>query len=121
MMIKAFPIAFSWLVSIAMGVVVWLPLNALNEVLGNPPNDAWSIWYWIGYPAILVVAAVLGYLAPGEVWRNGPAAVFASYVAALYLVPQTGNLLPFELLWMGFLSVLAAWVGKTGKHLKGEG
>lgn len=118
MRIKATSPALSWLISITTGIIVWLPLNAINEGLGNPPNDAWSLWYWIGYPVILLMAALLGYFVPNGVWRNGPVAVFASYVAALYLVPQTGNLLPFELLWMGLLSAPAAWAGKAGKHFK---
>jgi hypothetical protein len=106
------------LIATALGIVVWLPLNAINQEIGKPPNDAWSLWYWIAYPLILVTAIGLGYWVPRKSWLSGPTAIFASYVAALFLVPQTGNMLPFELLWMAILAVPAAWLGKVGAQFR---
>jgi hypothetical protein len=106
------------LIAATFGIVVWFPLNALNHAMGKSPNDAWSLWYWIGYPMILLTTAALGYWAQNKTWLMGPIAVFASYIAALFLVPQTGNMLPFELLWMAILSAPAAWAGKVGADFR---
>lgn len=104
--------------SAAFGVIVWFPLNVLNQVLGKSPNDAWTLWYWIGYPMILSTTAALGYWAQNKTWLIGPVAVFASYIAALFFVPQSGNMLPFEVLWMAILSAPAAWAGKIGADFR---
>jgi len=96
------------------GAVVWLPLIAANSALNRPANDAWTLWYWIGYPLLLLLSLGVGYWTGKATWFHGLLAVVGSYVAALILVPQTGNLLPFELLWMGILAIPAALLERTG-------
>jgi hypothetical protein len=111
----------AFLIATVLGVAIWLPLNAINQAIGKPPNDAWSLWYWVGYPLILLSTAILGYWSQNKIWLIGPIAVFASYIAALFLVSQTGNMLPFELLWMAILSAPAAWAGKVGADFRKSG
>jgi hypothetical protein len=101
-------------VSIVFGALVWAPLVLVNRLVGAAPNDAWTLWYWTAYPAILVGAWYLGHRIRSAAWRFGASAVAASYVAALVVVPQSGSLLPFELLLMGVLAVGAALVGSLG-------
>lgn len=96
------------------GAVVWLPLISANSVLNRPPNDAWTLWYWIGYPLLLLLSLGVGYWTGKAPWFHGLLAVAGSYVAALILVPHTGNLLPFELLWMAILAVPAALLERAG-------
>lgn len=100
--------------AVMVGALVWLPLIAINKALGHPGNDAWTLWYWAGYPALLVYLFGIGFRRGAHSWSHGSLAVFSSYLTALLLVAQTGNLLPFELLVMGVMSVPAILAERIG-------
>ena len=109
----------------AAGILVWLPINLATAWLDRPGNDAWTLWYWIGYPALLLFSLFAGYRFGGGI--RGPVSILASYIAALFLVPHTGNLLPFELLIMGMFAIpaavaegIGALLGRGSKARQGE-
>ena len=106
------------LLSTMLGISIWLPLIVCNEFIGNAPNDAWTLWNWVAYPLILLFSCGFGFLVPTVGWALGPFAILASYIAALFVVPQTGNLLPFEVFWMAMLCVPAALLGRFGARKK---
>jgi hypothetical protein len=107
----------SLVVSVMAGALLWIPLIAVNKALGNPDNDAWTLWYWVGYPALLALLFGIGFRRGVHSWRNGLAAMFSSYLTALLLVAHTGNLLPFEVLVMGAMSLPAIIVERIGARL----
>src|SRR5476651_293125 len=96
----------SYLAAFGLGAILWVPFRIATVRLGWPGNDAWILWFWIGYPLLLLSSLFAGYKLGTGV--RGPIAILGSYIAALFLIPHTGNLLPFELVFMGVLSVPAA-------------
>jgi hypothetical protein len=102
--------------ALIFGMVIWGPPIAINLLIGGTPNNAWTLWYVFGYPAILLVAWMLGRRTQNGAWRFGAIAVASSYVSALVFVPQTGSLLPFEIVWMSVLATFAAISGAFGSR-----
>lgn len=102
------------LASAVVGALVWVPLIATNRALGHPGNEAWTLWYWLGYPALLAFLFGIGTRLKVYSWSRGLIAVFSSYLTALLLVAHTGGLLPFEILAMGVLSVPAILAERMG-------
>ncbi len=77
------------------------------------------LWYVVAYPAMLLAAFFIGR------WHPVPSFLFAavmnaaSYITALEFIPGTGNLLPFEVLFMLILTspvAFASWWGH--RHAK---
>jgi hypothetical protein len=84
-----------------LGIALWMGAAAWTDRI-----EAWdSAFYWVAaYPAGLVVAAVLGFLAPDRPWRWGLTLMWAQAVALAFAASSFG-LLPLGLILFGFLSL----------------
>jgi hypothetical protein len=107
------------LFSALLGVAVWIPLFVV-ETLRHHPGHLWSMWYWVGYPMLLFGVFFIGYRTKQGLWVYGPVSLLSSYITALLLIPNTGNLLPFELLIIALFSVPAILLAKMGARLSSE-
>src|SRR5512146_1803019 len=104
----------SWLalvVSAVLGVMVWVPIEWLSG-LGVGSIDA--LWYLGAYPLMIGACFVISRWHLRRTWVIAFTMIFASYFTALAIVPGTGNLLPFEILIMLFLTVPPALSGIFG-------
>jgi hypothetical protein len=99
------------LLAIIFGGLVWAVLVPINHMFGRGANAAWTLWYFVAYPIILVGAWYLGLRVRSAAWVLGPIAIASSYFVALFVVEQTGSLLPFELMLMAGLAIPAALLG----------
>ena len=96
------------------GAALWVPvIGAANLVVASP----YTVWYFGAYPTMIIAAFAVSRWHPGRPWLISTTMVFSSYAAALFLVPGTGNLLPFELIIMALLSVPPALVHKKGAQV----
>jgi hypothetical protein len=111
------PLGMTLPLVIALSAAIWIPLNAICSALGWQPNDAWSLWYLVGYPFILLLLFGIGYRNRSSSSILACASIVASYASALYLVPHTGTLFPFEVLVMCALAIPAALASRMGARL----
>ena len=99
--------------SALIGGIAWVPVVVLSRA---GVGDEGMLWYVVAYPAMLVAAFVLGR------WHSVPPFLFAaimntaSYLTALAFIPGTGNLLPFEVLFMLILTIPAALATRLGRR-----
>lgn len=107
------------LVAFVVGVAVWGPAYAITAILGQAVNEAWTWWYVIGLPIICALGWICGRRALSRYALIGVVAIAASYVTALLCIPHTGNLLPFELIWMAVLAGIVTVVAALGKRTRG--
>lgn len=96
--------------SILVGVGVW---EAIVRITGV---EAWdhSVYWWLGYPLMLVVAAVLGFIFPQGYWRWGVLIIGAQLIWSFIFTMGQAILLPFTLIIffvLGVPCVLASYLG----------
>ena len=101
-----------WLYGIAasVGILVWVVVATMSG-----RREAWdsAAYFQVGIPALCLVSAVMGYLAPDRAWRWGAIPLGAQLVWML-VTQGPGNLLPLGLIVGGILAVppiLAARLG----------
>lgn len=98
--------------ALVAGAVLWVATTSLTG-----RREAWDAsGYWtVTYPLCLLVAALLGWLAPDRAWRWGMALMLAQAVTMAAMSREFG-LLPLGLIMFGVMAVplmlvgqLAAW------------
>ena len=106
-----------WLYGIAAvsGILVWVLVSSISG-----RREAWdsAAYFQVGIPALCLVSAVMGYLAPDRAWRWGAIPLGAQLVWML-VTQGPGNLLPLGLIVGGILAVppiLAARLGAFIHH-----
>ncbi len=104
----------AFLVAVASGALLWVATTALSG-----RREAWdSPLYWtVAYPAAVVIAGVLGALAPDRAWRWGLAIML---VQALTLAAATSSfgLLPLGLIMFAVLAVPPVGAAVGGAALR---
>ena len=102
--------------SALVGAVLWVPVVALSRSgFGNEG----MLWYVIAYPAMVIAGFAIGR------WHPVPSFLFAvvmnaaSYLTALVFIPSTGELLPFEVLFMLILTIPVAFAVQWGARHAG--
>ena len=93
------------------GAALWLGVTAVSE-----RREAWdsSLYWTVAYPACLLLAGVLGYLAPSRPWRWALAVMLVQPVVMILTSDGSFALLPIGLLLFGILALpamLTAWAG----------
>jgi predicted exporter len=101
--------------AVAAGVFLWIATS-----LATGRREAWdSGMYWIAaYPAGIIAAAALGFLAPRRAWRRGLLLMLAQ-AAALAATAADFSMLPLGLILFSMLAVppiaaavTAGWFGR---------
>ncbi len=102
-----------YVIAAASGILAWV---AVSWVSGR--REAWdSSWYFeAGIPALCLVSAVLGYLAPNRSWRWGAVPVGAQTLW-MYATQGIGSLWPLGLLMGAILAVPPILAARLGAFL----
>ena len=106
-----------------MAIVLAIAAGVSVEILvslASGRREAWdSSAYWVaGYPALILVSALLGWLWPGGAWRLG---FLAAIAQVLTMMRRTGDasLWPLGLLLGAALGVPCALAADAGRRLRG--
>jgi len=102
-------------VAVVLGAILWQG----TAMLGGR-REAWDsplYWTWT-YPACVVIAGVLGYIAPAKAWRWALALMLAQAVTLATSTSSFG-LLPLGMILFGVLAVPPAIVASMGARLRG--
>jgi hypothetical protein len=89
------------LIAALAGAGIWIALAAVSG-----RAEAWDspLYFPVGLPLAIAVAALLGAVAPGRAWRWG-AWVMGGQAAALLLTVGPGSLLPLGLVLFAVLAL----------------
>lgn len=98
-----------WWIAAIIGALLWVGIAA-----GSGQQEAWDDpSYWrLGYPAMVLLSALLGWFFPRRAWQHGLAMMLAQLMPLLIVHPF-GPLLPLGILFLGGLAVpamAAAWL-----------
>ena len=104
--------------SALIGAILWLPFFAAEAILQS--GRLWSMWFWLGYPALLVCMFFVGYRSKQASWLDALVALASSYLIAILVIPGTGNMLPFEIALVLLLVIPAAVAVRMGRRLQSE-
>lgn len=104
----------AYIAASVLGVALWM-----WATVWTGQTEAWdSSFYWTAaYPAGLVVASVLGFLAPDRPWRWALTLMWAQAVA-LAFVGRSFTLLPLGLILFGFMSLPPCGMAALGAALQ---
>jgi hypothetical protein len=88
-------------VSAFAGVAVWVTLSTISG-----RHEAWDSgeYFYVGMPVLCVVAGVLGYIEPKQIWRWAVVPM-AGQAIWLLLSQGFGNLMPLGIVVFVFLSL----------------
>lgn len=91
----------AYITSVAAGSLLWLVTASASG-----RNEAWdSEWYWTAaYPLAIVLAGILGYLAPVKPWRWG-LIIMLTQAAVLAITASSFGLLPLGLILFAILAM----------------
>lgn len=107
-----------------LGLLLAAAAGAAVEIvvsLATGRREAWdSSAYWaVGYPALVLVSALLGALWPVRAWRLGFVAAIAQMLTML-LRTGGGSMLPLGLVLGAALGVPCALAADAGRRLRGR-
>lgn len=99
---------WAMVLSLVAGAVLWVATTALTG-----RREAWdaSAYWTVTYPLGLLVAGLLGWLAPDRAWRWGLALMVAQAITMAILSREFG-LLPLGLILFGVLAIPLILVGQ---------
>lgn len=97
------------------GAGLWL----LTSIISGR-SEAWdSPLYWnVAYPLAIVLAGVLGYVAPEKPWRWALAVMLIQPVVMLFTTSSSFSLLPLGLIMFAILAIPAVVVASIGRYFR---
>lgn len=103
--------------AIVTGGVIWLGL-ALATGTGDPMSR--EPYWWFGYPAMVLMSCLLGFLFKERSWRYGIYMLASQFIIGLWTAGGDLNLLPLGLVVFAVLAVPTALAGVFGAFLSGR-
>jgi hypothetical protein len=99
-----------------MGLWFWISLTSGRR-------EAWdsSAFWAIGYPAAIVMSALLGYFFPTRPWRWALTLFFAQFVAMMIRNGEVGNLWPLGMLLFAVMAVPGVVAAKIASGIRASG
>lgn len=92
------------------GAAIWIAITAASG-----RREAWDseLYFMAGIPALIVLALVLGYLAPRSSWRWGVWPL-AGQFAWMLVTQGPGNLLPLGIVVFAFFAIPGVVAARIG-------
>jgi hypothetical protein len=105
--------AMTWVIAVVAALVLWFAV-AWAGGRGEPWDS--PVYWSVGYPLSLALAALFGFAAPVHAWRWGLAITFAQ-LPVMFVGGSGSNLLPLGLILLAFLSLPLIVVASIGAAL----
>lgn len=112
---------------VLLGLCGAVLLYWLHFQLGYSSRQYMEFWLKFIYPFFLFCSLLLGLGGPGSPWRLPVWMMVSFYGATLFMLPGTGELLPFEILVLALLTIpgivvsyIGAYLGKRRSHQRGQ-
>lgn len=92
----------------------------------NPPSDSYDfLWEKFIVSALTIFSFICGFIEPNAPWRWPLVMACACYFSGFIIMKSWGQIPPFELIYIGLLSLpaiaagyLSAWMGKRIRRIK---
>ena len=112
------PAGRAYVLAVVAGMGLWFFIALMTG-----RREAWdsSAFWAIGYPAAIVVSALLGYFFPTRPWRWALTLFFAQFIAMMIRNGEVGSLWPLGMMLFTLLAVPGMIAAKIASAIRAPG